>query len=234
MLSRFPTLAGSVVSRLVQEAQGPPGLLELPRELAAHQQSSGDDLPPLLGLGRHLQIVFASRSRALPQPSREILLMGALETGGLPRASTYSTTDDAGGDHLACAERRAPANRPATSHLAFAHPLIRSAVVPIGERRAAHQLLAELMAAEPDARARHPAEATIKPDEAVAALIEAFAYRILRRGDAREAVVGLLRAAERSHWNLAGTQPGRGGVRRSRFSRCYRGRLGTPRPGPTD
>jgi hypothetical protein len=41
-----------------------------------------------------MQTVFASRVRALPQPSREILLMAALETGGLPRASTYSTTDD--------------------------------------------------------------------------------------------------------------------------------------------
>jgi DNA-binding CsgD family transcriptional regulator len=203
VLSRFPSLAGPVVRRVVQDSLGVPlALLELPRELSADQQSSIDELPALLPLGRHLHTVFASRVRALPQRSRELLLMAALETGGLPRASTYSTTDDARGDHLACAERAGLLRiDPATRHLAFAHPLIRTAAVEIatsGERRAAHRRLAELMATDPDARARHLAEATVEPDEAVAALIEASAYRILRRGDAREAVVGLLRAAELS------------------------------------
>ena len=202
VLSRFPTLAAPVVSRLLTESQGVPlALLELPRELNARQQSSVEALPALLPLGRHLQTMFASRVRALPERSREILLMAALEAGGLPLASAYAAGDD-GADHLTPAEHAGLLRLdPATRRLSFTHPLIRSAVVEIatsGERRAAHQRLADLLAGEPDARARHLAEATVDPDAEIATLIEAAAYRILRRGDAREAVVGLLRAADLS------------------------------------
>ncbi|MEP7089201.1 MAG: AAA family ATPase [Nocardioidaceae bacterium] len=202
LLSRFPSLAAPVVDRLVTESQGVPlALLELPRELNDRQQSSFEDLPALLPLGRHLQSVFATRVRALPQQSRQILLMAALETGGLPRAFACSPIDDRE-DHLAPAERAELLRLdPATRRLCFTHPLIRSAVVEIatsGERRAAHQRLADLLGAQPDARARHLGEATSEPDEEVASLIEASAYRILHRGDAREAVVGLLRAADLS------------------------------------
>ncbi|MGW0832077.1 helix-turn-helix transcriptional regulator [Streptomyces prunicolor] len=196
--ARFPDLAPPVVSRLVAESQGIPlALLELPRELSRHQRSPTEDLPTLLPLGRHLQTVFASRVTALPAASRAVVLMAALE-GGLPHADRYWPTGD--GDDLAPAEHaRLLTVDPTTRRLAFTHPLIRSAVVGMataGERRAAHRRLAEFFATDPDTRARHLGEATVEPDENVALLLEEAAYRILRRGDARAAVVGLLRAAE--------------------------------------
>ncbi len=202
LTSRFPNLAPPVVSRLVADSQGLPlALLELPRELNEDQQSSTDDLPARLPLGRHLQTIFGARARSLPQGSRELLLMAALEAGDHLHASVYRP--DADGEDLLAPAERAELLRldPTTRRFSFTHPLIRAAVVEIatsGERRAAHRRLADLLDADPNAQARHLGEATTEPDEGVAALLEAAAYRVLRRGDAREAVVGLLRSAELS------------------------------------
>ena len=89
----------------------------------------------------------------------------------------------------------------ATRRLAFRHPLIRSAVVDLSqaeERRHAHLVLADLWADQPERRAWHLAEATVEPDEAVAAQLEATAARILGRGDAVGCVKALTRASELS------------------------------------
>jgi hypothetical protein len=69
--------------------------------------------------------------------------------------------------------------------LEFRHPLVRSAVVEAStdeERRRAHTELARLRADKPDRCAWHFAEAARGPDEAVAALLEKTAGRVLQRG----------------------------------------------------
>ncbi|MFD7452700.1 AAA family ATPase [Kitasatospora sp. NPDC059827] len=83
--------------------------------------------------------------------------------------------------------------------LAFRHPLIRSAVVgqaPSSARRAAHAALAAALAGRPERRAWHLGEATLEPDEEVAALLAHAAGLSLRRGDASGAMRTLVRSAE--------------------------------------
>ena len=78
---------------------------------------------------------------------------------------------------------------------------MRSAVVDLSqaeERRTAHRVLADVWADQPDRRAWHLAEATVEPDESVAAQLEAAAARILARGDAVGCVKALTRSAELS------------------------------------
>jgi DNA-binding CsgD family transcriptional regulator len=66
------------------------------------------------------------------------------------------------------------------------------------DRRAAHRALADAWADQPDRRAWHLAEATVEPDETVAAQLEAAAARILARGDAVGCVRALTRSADLS------------------------------------
>ncbi len=85
--------------------------------------------------------------------------------------------------------------------MSFRHPLIRSAVVELAtddERRHAHLILAERRADQPARRAWHLAEASIGPDEQVAALLQDVAHTNLFRGDSVGAITELLRAAELS------------------------------------
>jgi hypothetical protein len=80
-----------------------------------------------------------------------------------------------------------------THRLAFHHPLMRSAVVDLSqadERRSAHRALADVWADQPDRRSWHLAEATVEPDESVAAQLEATAAQPLPRrcGEVRQAL----------------------------------------------
>lgn len=195
---RHPSLAPAVRDRLVVDAGGIPlALLELPRELSSAQLSAHETLPDTLPLSRHLQLVFAGRSAGLPERTRQVLLMAALDGSGDLRVA-----GDVAGDHLAPAERAGLVSvDPTAQRLTFGHPLVRAAVVAVataGQRRAAHRALAELFADDPDVCAWHLTEAALGPDEQVAGQVEAAAYRVLRRGDAVAAVRGLTRAAELS------------------------------------
>jgi hypothetical protein len=61
---------------------------------------------------------------------------------------------------------------PVTHRIVFRHQLIRAAVVELSttdERRRVNRVLAKLWADQPDRRAWHLAEATVEPDEDVAA-----------------------------------------------------------------
>ncbi len=66
------------------------------------------------------------------------------------------------------------------------------------ERRSAHLILADRRADQPARRAWHLAEASIGPDEQVAALLQDVAHANLFRGDSVGAISELLRAADLS------------------------------------
>lgn len=201
--ARFPTLAPNVRDRILAEAQGNPlALLELPAVLSDAQRTALEALPAALPLGRRLQALFASRVRELPAPSRQLLLLMALDGTGELRLLNTTAAGSSWLEHLGAAEKaRLSYVDEATHRPAFRHPLIRSAVVELAtgeERRQAHRELAELWADHADRRAWHLAHATVGPDEQVAESLERAAYQILRRGDGVGAIAALTRAAELS------------------------------------
>jgi len=201
--SRFPELASAVRERILAEAQGNPlALLELPDALSPGMRASATALPSTLPLGRRLQALFGSRITELPPRTRQLLLLMALDGTGDVRVLQAGAAPNASFHDLTAAEQaRLAYVDEATHRLAFHHPLMRSAVVDLShaeERRTAHRALADVWADQPDRRAWHLAEATVEPDESVAAQLEAAAARILARGDAVGCVKALSRSSELS------------------------------------
>jgi DNA-binding CsgD family transcriptional regulator len=199
--TRFPDLTPGVRERILGDAQGNPlALVELPLALAPGMGASPGTLPSTLPLSRRLQSLYGSRIAEQPLRTRQLLLLMALDGTGDVRILEAGADRDASLHDLAAAEQaRLAYLDDATHRLAFRHPLIRSAVVDLSqaeERRNAHQTLANIWADQPDRRAWHLAEATIEPDESVAAQLEAAAARILARGDAVGCVKALTRSAD--------------------------------------
>ncbi|MFF4727353.1 ATP-binding protein [Streptomyces mirabilis] len=200
--TRFPTLNSGVHAQVLAAAEGNPlALLQLPQALSEPQRHAAEPLPDPLPLGQRLQRVFASRIGVLPEGTRVLLLTAALEgTGdvgvlrqahGGPVESLLGPAEAARLVQLAGGARQ----------LVFEHPLVRAAVVGLStsaERRRIHRRLAGVMADDLERRARHLGEATVEPDEAVAALLERAARRVLVRGDAQACVEMLCRAADLS------------------------------------
>jgi DNA-binding CsgD family transcriptional regulator/tetratricopeptide (TPR) repeat protein/energy-coupling factor transporter ATP-binding protein EcfA2 len=201
VLTHFPTLGAPIRQRILSDAQGNPlALLELPSAWNAERHSPLEGLPSTLPLSRRLQAVFGSRIAALPAPSRKLLLLMALD--GTADMRVLRIVDGPTLRDLDAAEQARLTYIDRGSHrLAFRHPLIRAAVVDLAtadERREANRVLAELWADQPDRRAWHLAEATVEPDEDVAAPLEQAAHRVLARGDVVASVAALTRAAELS------------------------------------
>jgi len=203
LAQHYSDLDTDVRDRILIEAQGNPlALLELPAALGPRRRGSAKELPPALPLGRRLQALYRSRIAELPPQTRTLLLLMALDGTGDVRVLEACSAGRTGADDLAPAERaRLAFLDPASHRLAFQHPLIRSAVVELAEaseRRAAHRVLADVWGSQPDRRVWHLAEATVDPDESVAAELENAATRILARGDAVGCVRALTRASEMS------------------------------------
>jgi DNA-binding CsgD family transcriptional regulator len=202
LASRFPVMTARVRRRLLDAALGNPlALLELPVSLGDLAQTVAGTLPAALPLTHQLQKVFAARVQALPTPVFELLLLAALD-GTSDLRLIRAIAADRGGEGLSSAERGGLVRADeTTAQLTFRHPLIRSALVELStseQRRQAHAELAARLADQPERHAWHLAEATLEPDEQVAALLQEVAHANLRRGDSVGAVTELLRAAELS------------------------------------
>ncbi|WP_354637939.1 BREX system ATP-binding domain-containing protein [Kitasatospora camelliae] len=199
---RYPALAATTASRVLQEADGNPlALVELPRQLAQGQLRGVLPLPDRLPLGQRLEALFADRLGDLSPPAARVLLLAALAGGAAAgdagawlrtaaggRAEQVLDEIEAGG--LAVLE---PAGR-----LAFRHPLVRSAVISAAagsEQREAHRLLAEGLAADDPRRLLHEASAAVLPDQALAERLQEAGRRLARRGADAEGALLLDRAA---------------------------------------
>ena len=198
LTQRFPALASQVRQRLVADAQGNPlALLELPIALR-DAEPARRHLADVLPLTARLRDVFASRIRALPEPTVDLLLIAVLDGTGDLRVLEAAVAGEPGLDALAPAEQgRIIQVDESAGRLTFRHPLIRSAVVALSSsdrRRRAHRVLAARVSV-PERRAWHLAEATVGPDESVASLLEDVAHTHLNRGDAVRAVAEMSRAA---------------------------------------
>ncbi|WP_369223013.1 AAA family ATPase [Streptomyces sp. R39] len=199
---RFAHLPRRILSSVARDAQGNPLAL---LEFAASTSVSGDRQGTAAGWGsgpgRDVRALYAARVARLPQRTREVLLLAALEGSGDIRV--LEAADGPGGlDHLAPAERDHLVKVAESGRtVRFRHPLVRSAVVDgaTGEqRRSAHRRLALALADQPERRGDHLARATTVPDEEAAAVIESAARSSLRRGDADGSITRLRRAAELS------------------------------------
>lgn len=195
-----PGMSLAVRRRVVAAAHGNPlALLELSAALEAEQRTAPTTVPSVLPLSERLQTLFAARVAHLPRPTRELLLIAALDGTGDLAVIEAAGAGRAVLDDLEPAERdrlitlSAPSRR-----LSFRHPLIGSAVVAqatAADRRRAHRALAAVLTDQPERRACHLGEAATSPDETVAGLLEQAALLRLARGDALGAVAALTRAA---------------------------------------
>ncbi|MFF5442118.1 ATP-binding protein [Streptomyces achromogenes] len=195
-----PGVSPAVRRRIAAEARGNPlALVELPVALSAEQRATLAAVPTVLPLTERLKAMFASRVAALPERSRELLLIAALDGTGDLATIEAAAAGRAALDDLAPAERSRLVTVSADNRrLSFRHPLIGSAVVEpatASERRRTHQALADVLGDQLERRAWHLGEAARGPDATVAALLEETARRRLRRGDALGAVTALTRAA---------------------------------------
>jgi len=198
--SYFPTIAPRVRQRLIVEAAGNPlALMELPTALSAPQLAAVEELPCSLPLTARLQALFEARISGLPERTRAVLLLAALDGGGELRVLQAAADTSQLLDDLAPAERaRLIVVDDVNRRVNFRHPLIRSSVAQLstgGERRQAHRALASALLHQTDRHAWHLGEASFDPDERVAATLDQAAFRAVRRGDLVGAACMATRAA---------------------------------------
>jgi DNA-binding CsgD family transcriptional regulator len=198
---RYPDIAGSVLRRLLAESEGNPlALVELAAALSPDQRRALAPMPTVLRSAGDLQWLFATRIAELPKKTRDLLVLAALDGSGDLRNLERTNPGQDTLDSLAPAERaRLVAIDEGAHRIAFVHPLTRSAVIDLStgaERRRMHRVLAALTPEGSDRRAWHLAEASIGPDEEVAAPLESSAHNLLRRGDSVGAVNAMIRAAD--------------------------------------
>ena len=198
-----PQLSLAQRTRVLHEAAGNPlALLELPTVILRSEDEQW--LPGGLPLPERLERAFAARASELPEATRLVLLVAALDDGEavdeiLQAAGIVAgTTLDPDAAAPAAEARIIDLDLHA---LRFRHPLMRSAVVQsarLTDRRRAHEALADVLADQPDRRAWHRAALLSGVHEKVALELDAAAVRARQRGAVAVAVSASRRAAELS------------------------------------
>lgn len=189
-----------VRDRVIAETRGNPlALLLVPQNVPAAELAGGfwhGSVRPSAG---QIEESFVRRIQSLPADTRRLVLVAAAEPVGDPvlfsRAAGHLGI---GMDALAPAEAAGVIEF--GPRMRFRHPLIRSAAYRAAEvvdRREAHRALAAATDPEfdPDRRAWHAANAAAGPDDAVAAELEASAWRAQSRGGIAAAAAFLERSA---------------------------------------
>src|SRR5262245_18840106 len=198
------TVAGQldekVRNRIIEETRGNPlGLLELPRGMTHAELAGGFGLPPTDTISDYMHEHYARRVRALPEPTRRLMLLAAADPTGdatllwaaarelrIPRGAadtaTYGHLLDVG------------------SRVRFHHPLVRSAAYAAAtreDRAASHLALAAAtdVTTEPERRVWHLAAAAFEPDESIASALEQSAATARARAGSAAAAAFLQRSA---------------------------------------
>jgi DNA-binding CsgD family transcriptional regulator len=189
-----------VREQIVGETRGNPlALLELLRGLTPAELAGGFALPDAMPLSRSIEASFLRRLDGLPTEARRLLLLAAADPVGDPVLVWEA------------AERLAIGREGVTpavdagliefgARVRFRHPLVRSAAyrsASVQERQDVHRALANATdpRIDPDRRAWHRAQATPRPDEAVAEELERSAGRAQARGGLAAAAAFLEHAA---------------------------------------
>jgi DNA-binding CsgD family transcriptional regulator len=193
-------LAPAVRERLVSATAGNAlALLELPATLTPEQLTGREPLAEPLPIGVGLEAAYLSRLRRLPAATQSLLLFAAAEDSGeLAAVLRAAASDNIELEALGPAERDGLVSV-RDGHLAFRHPLVRSAIyrgATFSERQHAHSALADALdGSNPDREAWHRAAAAEGPDEHIARGLEASAERAARRGGHAVAASALEKAA---------------------------------------
>jgi DNA-binding CsgD family transcriptional regulator len=196
-----PELLPAARARILHEAAGNPlALLELPAVAGA--QDDEQWVPGGLPLTERLERAFAGRVAELPEATRLLLLVAALNDGDDLGETLEAASAVAGAAQDLDAIARAAAAGIVDVDLQkirFRHPLIRSAVAQhagVADRRRAHEGLAAVLGAHPDRRAWHRAALLTGAHEDVALELEEAGSRARQRGAVAVAVSAMRRAAE--------------------------------------
>jgi DNA-binding CsgD family transcriptional regulator len=189
----------AVANRLVTETGGNPlAVLEAARGLTPSQRTGAAPLPEPLPVGPRLEESFVRRVRDLPPETQSLLLLMAASSPGQDEVLWRATADLGVADGASGAAEAAGlvTCRPG---MRFVHPLVRSAVyhaAPADQRRRAHRALAAASELDLVTRAWHLSEGAARPDEEVAADVEAAAGLVRRRGGYPATALLLERAAQ--------------------------------------
>jgi DNA-binding CsgD family transcriptional regulator len=230
LLSSSAPIAREVADRCHAASAGNPlALIEIGTGLDPQQRHGARALDETLPIGHRLTEAFGGRIAVLDPPARQAVLIAAL--AGRPTLATSLAALTAGGiDHGALlAAEQAGIITIGDGEADFVHPLLRAAAVgqaSAAERRAAHRLLASVLADHADHHDRHSwhlAGAAIGPDETAAAALETTAAAARSRGAPSSAAAALERAARLSpdsaeatrrlvaagdaHWDASGPHP---------------------------
>jgi len=199
------TASATVTERILEQACGNPlALIELPRALTDAQLTGTAPLAERLPLTDQLEAAFNERAGRLPEDSRAVLLVAATDDAEDVRLITRAALALGLDPRALDAVERAGLVVVRGNHLQFRHPLVRSAIygaATSGDRRAAHQALADALADDDqraDRRAWHLAAAAVAPDDAIVAQLDEVAGRAEARGGHSAAARALERAAELS------------------------------------
>ncbi|TGB39462.1 helix-turn-helix transcriptional regulator [Mycolicibacterium peregrinum] len=189
-----------VRDRLIAESRGNPlALLEVPRNVSAAERAGGFWIVGTRPSVGQVEEGFVRRIQSLPADTRRLALLAAADPVGDPVVFSRAAAHlGIGMDALAPAEAAGVIEF--GPRMRFHHPLVRSAAyraADVADRREVHRALAVATDPEldPDRRAWHAANAAAGPDDAVAAELEASAWRAQRRGGIAAAATFLERAA---------------------------------------
>jgi len=189
-----------VRERILAEAQGNPlALLELSRHATRAGHAGGFGMLNALSVPDRIEESFQRRAADLPSTTQTMMLVAAADPVG-DAALLWRAADCLGIDADAIAPAEAAGLLEVGDRVRFSHPLVRSAIywtAEPAERRRAHGALAETTdpRADPDRRAWHRAQATLRTDEAVALELERSAGRARARGGLAAAAAFLERAS---------------------------------------
>jgi len=189
--------------RIVREAEGNPlALVELP--LAVRAAASGG-----LDLGQHglplsarLERAFSARLADLPQPTRDAVLVAAVNDSD-DLQEILAGASSLAGDHVGIGALEVAAGGGLISfdglHVRFRHPLVRSGVLQtetVTRTYAAHAALAEVLLQEPYRRAWHRAQSVSGQDDTIADELAGMHVVSLERGSVTQAIWILERSAQ--------------------------------------
>jgi hypothetical protein len=198
-----PELSLAARSRVLREAAGNPlALIELPHVVRQYEDERWGPRP--LPLTERLERAFAARVSELPDETRLVLLVAALDDGDAVSEILNAGSAIAGRTLDLDVALPAVAARIIDVDLeafVFRHPLIRSAAAQsagVRDRRRVHEALATVLADQPDRRAWHRAALLSGEHEEIALELERAALRARRRGAVAVAVSAMRRAAELS------------------------------------